>query len=160
VINPTADDVLAAIIETFDRYLLPEIHDEYAASLALTVSQLLRSVRARVAHEGEALWEDNAELRSLLATLAPRLREGTAASVAAAAAVDSTLASSAPRTDTYWSTPRLQAEAMALRAALVDVIEALPDGDHPARAAIRGYLEANLRRQEPWLVDAFTGARR
>jgi hypothetical protein len=160
VINPTADDVLATIIDTFDQYLLPEIHDEYAASLALTVSQLLRSVRARVAHEGEALWEDNAELRALLSEVAPGLPEGTAASVAAAATVDRTLASTPSRTGTYWTTARLQAEAMDLRAALVEVIEALPDVDHPARAAIRGYLEANLRRQEPWLVAAFTGARR
>ena len=44
----------------------PDVDDEYAASLCLTVGQLLRSVRVRVAHEGEALFDDNASSRALL----------------------------------------------------------------------------------------------
>ncbi len=153
MIHPDLDDVLASIIDTFDRYLAPDIHDEYAASLALTVSQLLRSARARAAHEGQALFDDNAELRALL--LARRDDLPPAARVA----VDDALAIARdPRT--YPSVARLQDEAVRLRAALVVAIEALPDADHPARVAVRTYLDHQLRRQEPWLVHAFTGPRR
>lgn len=155
MIRPDADDVLASIIDTFDRYLAPEIHDEYAASLALTVGQLLRSVRARVAHEGEALWDDNAQLRGLLAGLAADLPATQAAAVAAALAPAPVAAGPA-----YPSVARLQDEAVRLRAALVAAIGALPDPDHPARVAVRRYLADNLRRQEPWLVHAFDGPRR
>jgi hypothetical protein len=155
VIEPNADDVLAAIIDTFDRYLMPEIHDEYAASLALTVSQMLRSVRARVAHEGAALWEDNAELRALLVQIAPALPPTSSAGPTIATALAARVGP-----DVYPSVALLQAQATPLRAALVEAISALADPDDPARVAIRRYLADHLRRQEPWLVHAFTGPRR
>src|SRR4029078_12389942 len=48
MILPDTDDVLASIIDTFDRYIAPQVVDDYAASLCLTVSQLPRSLRARM----------------------------------------------------------------------------------------------------------------
>jgi hypothetical protein len=54
----------------------------------------------------------------------------------------------------------LEQEAFALRAALVDVIETHPDEESPVRAACRGYLANQLRRQLPWQQNAYTGPRR
>jgi hypothetical protein len=148
---PDVDDVLASVIDTFERFIAPHLHDEYATSLGLTTVELLRSVRARVAHEGEALWQDNAALRALLTDLRPAVPE------AVQRAIDDALAAGI---DGYPSVPRLQQEALGLRAALVACIEALPDADHPGRRAARAYLAAELRSQEPWLVHAFVGPRR
>ena len=151
--RPDADHVLASVIDTFERYIAPEVHDEYAASLCLTVGQLLRSVRARVAHEGEALWDDNRELRELLGTLRPQVAPTVGGLID-----DALVPAGDP--DAYPSVARLQAEADRLRGALVACIEAIPDREHPARAAIRVYLGHQLDRQRPWLVDAFDGPRR
>jgi hypothetical protein len=156
VIRPNADDVLATVIETFDHEIAPHVHDEYAASLCLTVSQLLRSVRARVAHEGTALSEDNRELRELLFSL----RGDVPARVAHHIDLALDLAPADQPVDGYRSVVQLQAEAVVLRAALVEVIEAVPEGDQPTHGSIRSYLRRQLERQRPWLVDAFTGPRR
>ena len=152
MIYPDTDDMLASIIDTFDRYIAPEVHDEYAASLCLTVSQLLRAVRARVANEHTALTEDNAELRSLLVDLRGNVAGGLVARIA-----DVT---ENRRRDGDHSIRGLQSEALDLRDVLVAVIAALPDVNSPARAMVRAYLEHHLRRQQPWLVDAYTGPRR
>jgi len=151
MIHPDVDDVLASVIDTFERYIAPAVDDEYAKSLSLTVAELLRSMRARVAHEGEALYDDNAELRALLATLHPMVPTDVQAEI------DTALAH---RVEGYPSVPRLQQEALALRAALVTCIEALPDIDHPGRQAVRTYLTHELARQQPWLIHAFVGPRR
>ena len=152
MIYPDTDDVLSSIIETFDRYIVPQVHDEYAASLCLTVSQLLRSVRVRVEQEGDALYADNAELTSLLGLLRSEVPAREALVVDAAC--------QPAGADGYRSVRRLRQEATRLREALVACIEAIPDRDHPGRVAVRGYLQQQLQRQQPWLVDAFTGPRR
>jgi hypothetical protein len=148
---PDVDDLLASVIDTFERYIAPHVDDEYAASLSLTVTELLRSIRVRVALEGEALADDNAELADLLADL----RSYVPADVVTT--VDEALA--AP-VDGYPSVGRLQRKAEGLRGALAAAIESLPDPDHPGRVAARAYLTNHLRRQAPWLVQAFVGPRR
>ena len=148
---PDVDDLLASVIDTFERYIAPHVDDEYAASLSLTVIELLRSVRVRVALEGEALADDNAELADLLADLRPHVPPHVVA------LVDDALASPV---DGYPSVARLHRKAEGLRGALVAAIESLPDPDHPGRVAARAYLTNHLRRQEPWLVQAFVGPRR
>ena len=153
MILPDVDDELACLIDTIEAVITPHVDDDYAASLCLTVAQVLRSVRARVAHEGQALHDDNAELRELL----ERLRADAGA--ATVDQIDAALAQ-ASATGGYVAVTELQREAMVLRQALVACIEALPDRDAPARAAIRRYLTHQLVRQRPWLVDAFTGPRR
>ena len=148
---PDVDDLLASVIDTFERYIAPHVDDEYAASLSLTVTELLRSVRVRVALEGEALAADNAELADLLAELRPHVPPDVVA------LVDEALASPL---DGYPSVARLQQKAEGLRRALAAAIDSLPDPDHPGRVAARAYLTNHLRRQEPWLVQAFVGPRR
>ena len=130
--------------------------DDYAASLCLTVGQVLRSVRARVAHEGRALHDDNSELRELLGRLRSEVDATTAERVEAALAE----AASIPSGGGYVAVADLQQQAMVLREALVACVAAIPDRHAPARAAVRTYLTHQLERQRPWLVDAFTGPRR
>lgn len=152
MIYPTTDDVLAALIDTFDRYIVPEVHDEYAASLCLTVSQMLRSVRVRVAKEAGAIHEDNQDLRELLTRLRPSVSGSIGGLVDSAVAV--------PASPGCPALDDLQAEALVLREALSQCIEALPDRDGEQRRAVRGYLQRHLERQMPWTVTAFTGPRR
>jgi len=149
---PDVDDVLASLADTVATGIAPHVQDEHAASLCRTVVQLLGSVRARVAAEGPALAEDNDDLRALLA----RLRDAVPAPVAEE--VDAALAWSGDGSSP--TVPSLQAEARVLRGALVACINAIPDREHPARAEIRAYLQRQLDRQRPWLIDAFTGPRR
>ena len=150
---PDVDDELACLITRSRLDITPHVHDDYAASLCLTVAQVLRSVRARVAHEGQALHDDNAELRELLAQLRADVAPATADEIDAALA-------RASATGGYVAVTELQRQAIVLRQALVACIEALPDRDAPARAEIRRYLANQLERQRPWLIDAFTGPRR
>ncbi len=152
MIFPTADETLESIIDTFERYIAPEVQDEYAASLCRTVSQMLRSVRARVATEGAVLYEDNSDLRDLLASLRPAVPSAAAAEVDAALAVGEAAA----------PTPleALQEEALRLRGALTACLEHLPDRESEPRRAVREYLSRHLERRRPWTVEAFTGPRR
>jgi hypothetical protein len=155
MLYPDVDDLLASILDTFERYVAPAVDDEYAVSLCLTIGQLLRSVRARIAHEGDALAADNAELRTLLHELRPVLDGATPAATALTEVDTRALAP-----DQYVDPGLLRAESARLRGLLVTCIEALPDREQPERAAIREYLRHHLDRQRPWLVDAFTGPRR
>lgn len=148
---PTADESLAAIIDTFERDIVPLIDEEYGSSLCLTIGQMLRSVRVRVALEGPVLDEDNHDLRALLT----ELRGEVPASLATA--IDATIGLPA---DGYRPLEELQAEAAELRGVLEACIDAIPDRTSDTRAKIREYLTRHLERQQPWLIDAFTGPRR
>jgi hypothetical protein len=152
MIRPNVDDVLAVAIETLECDIAPHVEDEYIESLCRTVSQLLRSARARAVHEGPALHEDNSELRALLVSL----RDVVPAEVAEP--IDRVLAAGGPGA-TYRSIAELEAEATSLRAALTDAID-LIEIDTAAHADVQTYLQHQLERQRPWLVDAFTGPRR
>jgi len=148
---PTAEDSLAAIIETFERVIAPLVDDEYGSSLCLTVGQMLRSVRTRVALEGQVLDQDNHDLRTLLT----ELRSEVPASLATD--IDAT---TARRADQYRPLEELQADAADLRRVLEVCISAIPDRTCDTRAKIREYLTRHLERQQPWLINAFTGPRR
>lgn len=152
--RPAAHQVLDTVIATFELYVVPEIDDEYVRSLGLTIGQLLRSVRERMLREPESLWEDNADLRAVLAEM--DLPAELAARVEAAIE----RADRVIGPGVYPSSERLMEQADVLRAALVSVIEATSDAADPARRAGRDYLRRQLERQVPWLVDAWTGPRR
>lgn len=152
--RPAAHQILDTVIATFEQYVVPEIDDEYVQSLGLTIGQLLRSVRERILHEPESLWEDNADLRAVLAQM--ELPSGLSTRVGAAIE----RADEVIGPGVYPTTERLMEQADVLRAALVSVIEATSEAADPARRAGRDYLRRQLERQIPWLVDAWTGPRR
>lgn len=149
MIEPGSDEILASVIAAVENEIAPEVSDEYAASLCRTVAQMLRHVRARQGQEMPALAADNAELRGLLVELQddPRLQS-------AVAGLPDAPAPELP------SPAKLKEEAFALRAALVAVIEQIPDEGDPVRERCRTYLGSQLRRQLPWQQDAYTGPRR
>ena len=161
MLYPDVDDLLASILDTFERYVAPAVDDEYAASLCLTIGQLLRSVRARVAQEGDALAADNAELRALLGELRPDVDAATVGQIDAALAQGSATGGHVVVTES-------QREAVVLRQALVACIGALPDRDGagassdppvphaPARtpaAVARGRLHRSVALSAPWTGD-------
>ena len=152
--RPASHHVLDSVIATFDSFIVPELDDEYAQSLGKTIGQLLRSVRERILHEPEALFEDNADLEATLAAMRGDLSDEVRAMV------DAALDEAVIAPGVYPSTERLMVRADALRAGLVAVIEATADGDDPSRVAAREYLRRQLDRQAPWLIDAWTGPRR
>ena len=99
MLRPTLDEVMTNVIASFDDIIRPDVTDQYASSIALTLSNLLRHVKVRARLEPEALWTDNADLRELLGRLG----------VAAPPPIPA---------DVYPSIERLIDEAFALRTAL------------------------------------------
>jgi hypothetical protein len=136
MLRPTLDEVFANVIASVDDIIKPDVRDPYASSIVLTVSNLLRHLRARAAHEPEALWHDNRDLRALLGELG----------VATPAA---------PDPSQYPSLALLVEEAVALRAVLDEYV-----GAHPGDERVRSYLGRQLHRQRPWMVEAWEGPRR
>lgn len=149
MIKPGTDEILDSVIAAIEGDIAPVVTDDYAASLCRTVAQMLRHVRVRSTDEGPALVADNAELRALLQELASDSKLGDV--VGELPAVPEPVLPT--RAD-------LVGEAEALRAALVAVIEAVPDEADPIRVVCRNYLGTQLRRQLPWQQDAYTGPRR
>lgn len=136
MLRPTADEVFANVISSIDDIIKPTVNDPYASSIVLTVSNLLRHLRVRTAQEPEALWEDNRDLRGLLAELGLE-------------------APPAPDTAQFPTLGRLVDEAIALRTVLDTYVIA-----HPGDPRVHAYLARQLGRQRPWMVQAWEGARR
>jgi hypothetical protein len=136
MLRPTLDEVLGNVIESFETWLVPEITEPYALSVAQTVGNLLRHVRARAGFEPEALWHDNADLRQVLDGLG--------------------VAAPPPLADQcYPGLEVLVNEAMELREALDAFVV-----EHPGHPDVLAYLARQLQRQRPWMVEAWSGPRR
>jgi len=136
MLRPTLDEVMGNVIASFDDIIKPDITDPYAASIALTLSNLLRHARVRAQLEPEVLWDDNRDLRGVLAEL------GLTAPAALPA-------------DAYPSLTLLIDEAVALRTALDAYVR-----EHPGDARVLAYFGRQLERQRPWMVEAWEGPRR
>jgi hypothetical protein len=151
MIEPDHGVVLASVIAAIEDDIMPGC-EEYAASICRTAAQLLRHVRARLREEVPALVAGNAELRHLLDRIdTATLPDEVAAAVRAAVA--------AKPVPVHPDLADLRDDARRLRGALVAVIEVEPE-DHPARAAGREHIAAQLRRELAWQQDAYTGPRR
>ena len=164
--RPNAVEILRSIGATFDEYLLPEISEPFARSLALTISNLLRHVTLRVEQEGGMLAAEITDLRDVL---------GLTASFASSAGLDEvaaeirTACEHEPAAIAFVEMSELEDEAMALQWALQHAIRAFDtrrdelagrDGYQEVRRAIRQYLRRSLEREGTLIVPAFTGERR
>jgi hypothetical protein len=136
MLRPTLDEVMTNVIASFDGIIKPAVEEPYSASIALTISNLLRHAQVRMTDEPEALWDDNRDLRGLLAEI------GVAA------------APERPAGE-YPSLARLVDEAIALRTALDAYVIA-----HPGDQRVREYFGRQLERQRPWMIEAWEGPRR
>lgn len=61
------DEVINSVLWTHERYILPNLSDEYAHSLALTTSNLLRHVALRIELEYELMTDEREDLLAVLA---------------------------------------------------------------------------------------------
>jgi hypothetical protein len=164
--RPTADEVMETVLWTFKEHILPNVAEGLPSSLAITTLNLLRHVQLRLRLEAKALWEDNAELRVLLAAvagygeatpdlndLAETIRRETAAATLTG----------------FPDLAEVSQEAERLRWTLTRVIARLHEardahGEEPAslalRDGVRTYLNHQLSREATWIEPAFVGARR
>ena len=167
--RPRADEVMQAIIATYDEHILPNVQGELPRSLALTVSNLLRHVSLRMEREAPALIEDNAELREVLADIS-RYVAALQPAPDSLKSLQSALADAAQPTPVngYVSLIALTEEAEKLRTLLEQTLKALQQHrkklDSPeyksVRNRIRDYLNNQIQRQSQWIREAFTIERR
>jgi hypothetical protein len=148
-VRPRADEVLANVIDTYDRYVLPDVTDPYAKSMATVISGLLKQVNDRVALEGQALYDDVREARAVLADVREYL--------GSAPDIDKVLDAEYRGVDEYPSLRSLADESAALTTVLDDCLRALVankvTGDErydALRARIRAFAAAQLRRESAW----------
>lgn len=168
------NDILKSISWTFDEYILPNVDEAYAKSLALTISNLLRYAKLRVEKEGPLLYEDNNDLRNLLGEIAEAI-DGALSGFPLSGLKDycHDIRSSLNKTycppKEYQNLDHLIEEALALRGTLTRVIKALIDVEEKdakdpnyarIREDIRKYLARQLHRESQSINGAFTGPRR
>lgn len=150
----STETVLESVLSTFEHWIEPDLRDPYVRSLAITLCQLIRHLRARVTAEPRLLWEDNHDLREVLAAVAAR-RPGLTARI------DTALASSALPAGEYPDVTLLREEADALRRCLSDVVDELwRRDDAESHRQVREYLARYLMRESVWTTKVFVGARR
>jgi hypothetical protein len=150
----STESVLDSVLGTFERWIEPELSDPYVRSLAITVRQLIRHCRVRVAAEGRLLWEDNHDLREVLTALAAREPE-------LGVSIRATLDSCRRPAGEYPDVGSLRHEADALRRCLSDVIDDLwSRDDAQSHRRVREYLSRQLMRESVWTTEVFVGARR
>lgn len=170
--RPRTDEILKSVLWTFDEWIVPDVTTPYAKSQTLTMGNLMRHVILRVELEGDLLFEDNRDLRDVLARSGEYidgLEPGSDALRKAGSEITEALAKSFHGGDVYPSVARLIEEATALRWALSHAIETLQGvrdtlaGDAAytqARQSIRDYLGRQLDREGQMIEPAFTADRR
>jgi len=166
--RPRTDEILAAVLAAFEADIAPTITDPAAKSASLTMANLLRHVILRLAHEGDALRKDLAELEPLVLQMLQFFRDqtdapalvATGAQIAQVEVPDSNAA-----IESKGLTAARDARLGQIDAGLIVLQQErtqLADraGYHELRDAIRTYLRGQLSREEAWIVPAFVGARR
>ena len=172
--RPRADEVLQSAIWSYDTYVLPEVQEPFAKSIALTVGNLLRHVSARIEDEGQAIFDDIVELRECLEAtrlFVQQLPPGSDAGELSdlPSLIEGALGTTYVASGQYPSLRLVTEEALALRATLDACIRSLQRsrpslGDMPAyrdlRRRIRLCVRHELERQRTWDTDALIGERR
>ncbi len=167
--RPRTDEILRSLLWTFDEWIEPETTTPFARSLALTMGNLMRHVILRVELEGDLLFEDNRELRQLLARIAGYAQGEDRGLAALGDRISGALAARYWGGDVYPSVARLVEEATALRWALTDAIRELQarrarlgesQDYRDVRRDIRDYLGRQLDREGKMIEPAFVGERR
>lgn len=162
--RPRADEVLTNVIETFDQYVLPDVADPYAQSMARVISGLLRQVNLRIEQEGQALYDDAREARAVLSQIldvlgSPPVRAALAGVDGLEAEVRAVLGK-AFRTDGEYPGLRSLAEECAeltgvldrCHRALLGAKATLGDDDscRAVHAHIRAFAAGQLLRESAW----------
>lgn len=157
-LRPGPTEIVDSLLWTLEHDVAPSVDDEFARSAATTMRNLLVHLRVRLEREGQALVDDNADLRGVLRALldSPWGRNRPPEVRAAVEAALDPPPVSPPR----WPSVELLAdEAHRLRSCLDDLIPATsldPDADR----RVVEYLARQLAREAPWIEGAFSGERR
>lgn len=160
MIHPSAAEVLATVLSTFSREIMPGLTAVEARSSGATIEHLLRHVLLRLEHEGDILMRDIARLRRLLADIAGWLEKVSSEDAAALRDV------LAQEPTPLCSLAAQGAEALRLRGALVSAQQALErlrsafaqDEEFLAlKSAIGGYIAAQLVDEAMLIEPAFSG---
>ena len=172
--RPRADEVLNSVVWSFDTYITPELEEPFTHSLALTIGNMLRNVLERIDSEGQALFDSNRELESVLLAAQNYINKNADASknnelAILPARIEEAIEKKFWTEEEYPSLERVTEKATLLRASLVEVIEGLQnakndlgdDEDYKElRVQIRSYLKNQLTREAKWSTTALRGARR
>jgi hypothetical protein len=168
--RPRADEMVQSVIWTLDNYIVPDLTDPLAKSMARAMGNVLRIVAARILLEGPSLDEDNRELRQALRS-AQALLERTASAREEptlsdpARQIETALAKPNRAPEDYRTVASLIEEATGLRWALVRAIEALDENKAvltgPEHERVRGeihtYLRHQLEREATYTREALSG---
>ncbi|MBI1181078.1 MAG: hypothetical protein GC201_11005 [Alphaproteobacteria bacterium] len=144
--TPSSRNLIAGIARTLEQDVLPDLAmSTWTASYIRSCLALLAHLEVRVVEEGPFLFEDNAELRSLLLSLRADLAAlPDAAAVAAAALAVGRAAGDYPSIDA------LTEENTRLKSALEYLVAAIHDGRDTLGEArfqdVHGRVLAYLRR--------------
>jgi hypothetical protein len=170
--RPRTDEIVSSIVRTYEDYVLPEVEEPYARSLALTLANLLRLVKLRIEQEGPMLFADNQDLRETLAVVAAYLGsepELNARFAGCRDEIEAVLQREFRRMDEYPTLQSVDEEAAELRWPLQHAIRALEtargdlgasEGYQSVRERIRQYLRRSIERDGNLIIPAFTGERR
>src|SRR6266702_3754257 len=71
--RPTTPELMAAIVESLERQVAPNVQDKWAASALRSATQLLNHLAVRTEREGRMLAEDNRDVHHVLEAALPRL---------------------------------------------------------------------------------------
>jgi hypothetical protein len=160
MIHPTAAEVLATVLSTFSREIVPDLTTVEARSSGATIEHLLRHVLLRLEHEGEILMRDIARLRRLLDDIAGWLEE---VSPVDAAGLRDVLAQEPAQ---LCSLGTQGVEALRLRGALVSAQETLErlrsgfaqdEAFLALKSAIGAYIAEQLVDEAMLIEPAFSG---
>ncbi len=160
MIHPSASEVLATVMSSFSKEIIPDLTSIDARSSAATIEHLLRHVHLRIEIEGDVLMRDIARLRALLAAIADRLESFDEACTRRLRDV----LKEDPAN--LWTLARQGAEAMRLRAALVGLQEEidvslserlLEEDLQSIRAMIANYIAEQLADEASLIEPAFSG---
>jgi len=133
--NPTSSQLVAAIADVLRTRIAPLLADQpWPASELRSIDALLVHLAARIEHEPDALRADDADLDTVLASLA-------------AAGIDVPVPDATGGGDGNASTGALHASNLARRAALEAAIHLIHDGAHAAQVdLVRSYLRRAAER--------------
>jgi hypothetical protein len=148
--NVSIQHMLAAVMRTLEGDVLPHLDPQSTPAGNLRAClMLLTHIEARVTHESRQLFEDNLELRSLLATVAssPVIDETLRASLR-------TALQESPPQDTWFDVEKAAHDNRRYQELLTQVIERLPGprtGNELANE-LHTYLQ-RLRQRDLQLVE-------
>ncbi len=169
-VHPRTDELVDSIRWSLEAFVLPDLTDEYAISVAHTIRNLLQHVSLRIRLEGPALDEHRRDLRAVLGQIRDLASQSTSPALAdLPGQVDAALDADGPDDHPPAGVVELGEKVLELRWALDRALRVLQSAEpelgsderyRAVRTAIRECLARQLEREDAWITPGFTGRRR